>query len=198
MNRNAEEWLSRDGDFLDIRLNLDFPQPTDTRAVRPANSGRHASSASGSAVCTCAQHAVRHAVCRRCRPGRPDSRRKGAMSTTAHLPTAALAERSAASYAERNARYWRRNLAVCVFESFTTLVSLSMLFAVHATTRCRLAVGRDPVVGRLVQSDVSPHGRHRAAAKPARGSFRLQADARARSDRDGHRDVADRHRAQRG
>jgi MFS family permease len=31
------------------------------------------------------------------------------------------------SYAERNAPYWRRNLAVCVFGSFTTLVSLSML-----------------------------------------------------------------------
>ena len=33
----------------------------------------------------------------------------------------------AATYAQRNARYWRRNLAVCVFGSFTTLVSLSML-----------------------------------------------------------------------
>ncbi|MDR5782435.1 MFS transporter [Caballeronia sp. LZ065] len=32
-----------------------------------------------------------------------------------------------AGYAERNADYWRRNLAVCVFGSFTTLVSLSML-----------------------------------------------------------------------
>src|SRR5580698_1016593 len=31
------------------------------------------------------------------------------------------------SYAERNAPYWRRNLAVRVFGSFTTLVSLSML-----------------------------------------------------------------------
>lgn len=31
------------------------------------------------------------------------------------------------SYAERNALYWRRNLAICVFGSFTTLVSLSML-----------------------------------------------------------------------
>jgi MFS family permease len=31
------------------------------------------------------------------------------------------------SYAERNAPYWRRNLVVCVFGSFTTLVSLSML-----------------------------------------------------------------------
>jgi MFS family permease len=34
---------------------------------------------------------------------------------------------SKASYAERNQAYWRRNLAVCVFGSFTTLVSLSML-----------------------------------------------------------------------
>ena len=34
---------------------------------------------------------------------------------------------SKAGYAERNAPYWRRNLAVCVFGSFTTLVSLSML-----------------------------------------------------------------------
>ena len=31
------------------------------------------------------------------------------------------------SYAGRNTLYWRRNLAVCVFGSFTTLVSLSML-----------------------------------------------------------------------
>ncbi|BAN27656.1 MFS transporter [Caballeronia insecticola] len=30
-------------------------------------------------------------------------------------------------YAERNAQYWRRNLVVAVFGSFTTLVSLSML-----------------------------------------------------------------------
>jgi MFS family permease len=30
-------------------------------------------------------------------------------------------------YAERNAPYWRRNLVVCVFGSFTTLMSLSML-----------------------------------------------------------------------
>jgi DHA1 family multidrug resistance protein-like MFS transporter len=31
------------------------------------------------------------------------------------------------SYAQRNHAYWQRNLAVCVFGSFTTLVSLSML-----------------------------------------------------------------------
>jgi DHA1 family multidrug resistance protein-like MFS transporter len=31
------------------------------------------------------------------------------------------------SYAQRNSAYWRRNLAICVFGSFTTLVSLSML-----------------------------------------------------------------------
>ena len=30
-------------------------------------------------------------------------------------------------YSARNLPYWRRNLAVCVFGSFTTLVSLSML-----------------------------------------------------------------------
>jgi len=49
------------------------------------------------------------------------------MSTISPAPAAARAERPAAGYAERNARYWRRNLAVCVFGSFTTLVSLSML-----------------------------------------------------------------------
>ncbi|RQS62408.1 MFS transporter [Burkholderia sp. Bp8984] len=49
------------------------------------------------------------------------------MSTTAQAPAAAHAGRPSAGYAERNARYWRRNLAVCVFGSFTTLVSLSML-----------------------------------------------------------------------
>ena len=31
------------------------------------------------------------------------------------------------NYSDRNAMYWRRNLTVCVFGSFTTLVSLSML-----------------------------------------------------------------------
>ncbi|WP_277189664.1 MFS transporter [Caballeronia sp. BR00000012568055] len=31
------------------------------------------------------------------------------------------------SYAERNAQHWKRNLIVCAFGSFTTLVSLSML-----------------------------------------------------------------------
>ncbi|MFJ2991343.1 MFS transporter [Pandoraea sp. NPDC087047] len=32
-----------------------------------------------------------------------------------------------ASYTERNAAYWQRNLAICVFGSFTTLAGLSML-----------------------------------------------------------------------
>lgn len=31
------------------------------------------------------------------------------------------------SYADRNLLYWRHNLVVCVFGSFITLVSLSML-----------------------------------------------------------------------
>ena len=34
---------------------------------------------------------------------------------------------SGANYADRNASYWKRNLAVATFGSFTTLVSLSML-----------------------------------------------------------------------
>ncbi|WP_321839567.1 MFS transporter [Paraburkholderia bannensis] len=37
------------------------------------------------------------------------------------------ADTPALGYAERNTLYWRRNLVVCVFGSFTTLVSLSML-----------------------------------------------------------------------
>lgn len=47
-----------------------------------------------------------------------------------HRPDATphtTADVSAASYADRNAPYWRRNLAIAVFGSFTTLVSLSML-----------------------------------------------------------------------
>jgi len=40
-------------------------------------------------------------------------------------PSAALTP--TVNYAQRNEPYWRRNLAVCVFGSFTTLVSLSML-----------------------------------------------------------------------
>ena len=46
------------------------------------------------------------------------------MATPTATPTATLVARS---YAERNQPYWQRNLAVCVFGSFTTLVSLSML-----------------------------------------------------------------------
>lgn len=37
---------------------------------------------------------------------------------------------AAPSYVERNAAYWQRNLVVCVFGSFTTLVSLSMLLPI--------------------------------------------------------------------
>jgi len=44
----------------------------------------------------------------------------------ASQPSVALT-RATASYAERNEAYWKRNLAIAVFGSFTTLVSLSML-----------------------------------------------------------------------
>ncbi|MGJ0524018.1 MFS transporter [Burkholderia gladioli] len=43
------------------------------------------------------------------------------------IPPASTQPPEARAYVERNAAYWRRNLAVCVFGSFTTLVSLSML-----------------------------------------------------------------------
>ncbi len=46
-------------------------------------------------------------------------------STVSSSPRAATPQ--SRSYAERNVQYWRRNLVVCVFGSFTTLVSLSML-----------------------------------------------------------------------
>jgi MFS family permease len=49
------------------------------------------------------------------------------MNTTASSPTRAFAQTPVRGYAERNVQYWRRNLVVCVFGSFTTLVSLSML-----------------------------------------------------------------------
>lgn len=39
----------------------------------------------------------------------------------------AAQDTAANGYAQRNARYWKRNLAICVFGSFTTLVSLTLL-----------------------------------------------------------------------
>ncbi len=48
------------------------------------------------------------------------------MSTTAGN-TLTATDSDSDSYAQRNARYWRRNLAICVFGSFTTLVSLTLL-----------------------------------------------------------------------
>ncbi|MDE2286649.1 MAG: MFS transporter [Burkholderiales bacterium] len=49
------------------------------------------------------------------------------MSPRLHSTGLRSAQPAKISYAERNAPYWRRNLAICVFGSFTTLVSLSML-----------------------------------------------------------------------
>lgn len=47
-------------------------------------------------------------------------------NTTDGLHEAALSTENS-TYSARNEQYWRRNLIVCVFGSFTTLVSLSML-----------------------------------------------------------------------
>lgn len=50
------------------------------------------------------------------------------MSQQENIATAPLGiDTDVLTYAERNAAHWRRNLAICVFGSFTTLVSLSML-----------------------------------------------------------------------
>ncbi|MGO4576436.1 MFS transporter [Cupriavidus sp. 2TAF22] len=49
------------------------------------------------------------------------------MNPPENPPTSAARPLASTSYSERNAPYWRRNLAICVFGSFTTLVSLSML-----------------------------------------------------------------------
>ncbi|MPW18188.1 MFS transporter [Paraburkholderia sp. CNPSo 3157] len=49
------------------------------------------------------------------------------MSEPTTLEMRETPDTSALSYAQRNEKYWKRNLFVCVFGSFTTLVSLSML-----------------------------------------------------------------------
>ncbi|MGC2036375.1 MFS transporter [Paraburkholderia caledonica] len=49
------------------------------------------------------------------------------MNQTASSPFSSGLQSARPGYAERNENYWRRNLVVCVFGSFTTLVSLSML-----------------------------------------------------------------------
>jgi len=43
------------------------------------------------------------------------------------IESPSVATKAAASYSDRNAAYWKRNLAIGVFGSFSTLVSLSML-----------------------------------------------------------------------
>jgi MFS family permease len=49
------------------------------------------------------------------------------MNKSISVPFIPLESSEPQSYAARNAPYWRRNLFICVFGSFTTLVSLSML-----------------------------------------------------------------------
>jgi MFS family permease len=49
------------------------------------------------------------------------------MNQPAHSLLRPASQPASLGYAERNEIHWKRNLAVCVFGSFTTLVSLSML-----------------------------------------------------------------------
>src|SRR5471032_378268 len=66
-----------------------------------------------------------HAPGHRSTPDRTIEAPMTPQATTALMPPDGPVQRL--SYAERNAPYWRRNLFVCVFGSFTTLLSLSML-----------------------------------------------------------------------
>jgi len=49
------------------------------------------------------------------------------MNQSVHSPFRPALQPGPLGYAERNENCWRRNLAVCMFGSFTTPVSLSML-----------------------------------------------------------------------
>jgi MFS transporter, DHA1 family, multidrug resistance protein len=66
-----------------------------------------------------------HAPGHRSTPDRTIEARMNQQATSSLMPLDGHVQRL--SYAERNAPYWRRNLFVCVFGSFTTLLSLSML-----------------------------------------------------------------------
>src|ERR1700709_1238479 len=50
-----------------------------------------------------------------------------AQALSCKIPEPPMTPKTSLTYAERNAPYWNRNLFVCVFGSFTTLMSLSML-----------------------------------------------------------------------
>src|SRR5260370_5715502 len=58
-------------------------------------------------------------------PDRTIEARMNQPATSSLMPSDGHVQRL--SYAERNAPYWRRNLFVCVFGSFTTLLSLRMV-----------------------------------------------------------------------
>ncbi|SDB92256.1 MFS transporter [Paraburkholderia lycopersici] len=68
------------------------------------------------------------------------------MSATVSSSARAFAPAEPGGYAERNLRYWRRNLVVCVFGSFTTLVSLSMLLPFLPLYVRQLGVASQPAV----------------------------------------------------
>ena len=112
-----------------------------------------------------------------------------ATATPAHPPVSL-------SYAERNEIHWRRNLAVCVFGSFTTLVSLSMLLPFLPLYVQQLGVESPAAViqwsGIAFGATFLGTARDRAALGAPCRPLRPQADAGARGDRHGDCDVADR------
>jgi MFS family permease len=98
------------------------------------------------------------------------------------------------SYAERNENHWKRNLAVCVFGSFTTLVSLSMLLPFLPLYVRQLGVESTSSV--IQWSGIAFGATFLGTALGAsRRPLRPQADAGASRSRHGCSDVADRRRA---
>ena len=92
---------------------------------------------------------------------------------------------------------WRRNLVVCLFGSFTTIVAMTLLLPflpIYVERARRHRSGRDRRNGRASpMARPSLPRRCRAALGPARRPLRPQADADPRQPRHGGRDVADGH-----
>ena len=97
--------------------------------------------------------------------------------------------------------HWRRNLIVCVFGSFTTIVAMTLLLPFLPLYVEQLGVTDHAAI---VQWSGVAYGATffcrrtgRAALGPARRPLRAQADAGPRQPRHGRSDVADRHGAER-
>lgn len=91
------------------------------------------------------------------------------MHTANEKPSLIAQSLSQASYADRNAAFWKRNLVICVFGSFTTLVSLSMLlpflplYVEQLGVTSPSAISHRPVVRRSIRRNLLRHGDYRTS-----------------------------------